>query len=64
MFLTKTLFKTASSKRVLVLVESRLTGHRRRVVKDKGSVPLEVILYDPIVRDDQVYKEIKKLVSL
>jgi len=64
MFLTRTLFTTASSKRVLVLVESRLTGHRRRVVKPKGSTPLELILYDPIVREDTVYREKKKLVTL
>jgi large subunit ribosomal protein L33 len=61
MFLTNILFKKVKTKRILVLCESLVSGHRLYIPRDRLADKLEFIRVDPFVRKEVVYKEVKKL---
>ncbi|XP_029163954.1 39S ribosomal protein L33, mitochondrial [Nylanderia fulva] len=64
MFLTNALLKKAKSKQILVMVESLISGHRLIRIRDKLGDKLEFLHYDPLVRQDALYREKRKLRSL
>jgi len=63
MRVTTTLLAKPKSKLLLVLLESVVTGHKYLWLREKTADKLEVIRYDPHVRAEVVYKEIKKVKS-
>jgi len=64
MFITSVLAKKAKSKFVLVVLESVVTGHKKVFLRERVADKVEVILKDPYVLQEVVYKEIKKLKSV
>jgi len=65
MFITRVLCRTPAKgntvKTVQILTESVVSGHRKIHVKEKGTEKSEFVLYDPRIRMDCVFKEIKKI---
>jgi len=64
MFITQPLLKKVKSKHVLVILESVVTGHKRPWKRERVGDKLELILRDPYLMTEVVYKEVKKLKSV
>lgn len=63
MFLTNILLKKVKSKKVMVVMESLVSGYRFNVIRPRLAEKLEFIAYDPYIRTESVFKEKKKLRS-
>ncbi|OXA45514.1 hypothetical protein Fcan01_19511 [Folsomia candida] len=61
MQLTNVLCKKVKSKHVLVVLESIVTRHKVCVKRERIADKLEQLRWDPYVRTEVVYKEVKKL---
>ncbi|CAG7720758.1 unnamed protein product [Allacma fusca] len=61
MFLTNVLLKKVKTKLVLTLCESVVSGHRLFIPRERAAEKFEFIRYDPFVRAEVVYKEVKRL---
>ncbi|ODM94245.1 39S ribosomal protein L33, mitochondrial [Orchesella cincta] len=64
MFFTSVLAKKVKSKAVLVLLESVATGHKKAWKRERVADKLELVLKDPYVQQEVVYKEVKKIKSI
>ncbi|XP_076039768.1 mitochondrial ribosomal protein L33 [Oratosquilla oratoria] len=64
MFLTNALLKKVKSRRVMVLMESVVTGYKKTATKQRIYDKLEVIAWDPYIRAMCVFKEKKRIRSL
>ncbi|XP_053631126.1 large ribosomal subunit protein bL33m isoform X2 [Cherax quadricarinatus] len=63
MFLTNILLKKVKSKKIMVIMESIVSGHTFNVIRPRLAEKLEFIAYDPYIRMESVYREKKKLRS-
>ncbi|XP_075156209.1 mitochondrial ribosomal protein L33 [Haematobia irritans] len=63
MRLTNILLKKVKSKRIMVVVESIVSGHKFNTVRDRLSDKIECIRFDPYVQAECVYRERKKIRS-
>ncbi|KAF3421339.1 hypothetical protein E2986_12058 [Frieseomelitta varia] len=64
MFLTNVLCKKVKSKHILVLVESVASGHKRIKMRERLGDKIEEVQFDPYVRANVIYRELKKVKSL
>ncbi|XP_063538264.1 large ribosomal subunit protein bL33m [Cydia strobilella] len=64
MFLTNILLKKAKSKNIMVLMESMVSGHKFNAIRERLADKLELIRFDPYIRQQSVYKERKKIRSI
>ncbi|XP_026462614.1 39S ribosomal protein L33, mitochondrial-like [Ctenocephalides felis] len=64
MFLTNVLLKRAKSKSVMVLMESVVTGHKFVWIRERLADKLEMLRIDPYIKQECIYKEIKKVRSV
>lgn len=64
MFVTNILLKKAKSKLIMVLMESAVSGHKKIKIRERLADKLEVIAFDPYIRQMSVYREQKKIRSL
>ncbi|XP_047997684.1 39S ribosomal protein L33, mitochondrial [Leguminivora glycinivorella] len=64
MFLTNVLFKKAKSKHIMVLMESMVSGHKFNAIRERLADKLELIRFDPYIRQLSLYKERKKIRSI
>ncbi|KAJ3628209.1 hypothetical protein MTP99_015529 [Tenebrio molitor] len=64
MFLTNILLKRVKSKRIMVEMESVVSGHRFNKIRERLADKLEVIRFDPFLQKECVYREKKKIRSL
>ncbi|XP_063385441.1 large ribosomal subunit protein bL33m [Cydia fagiglandana] len=64
MFLTNILFKKAKSKHIMVLMESMVSGHKFNAIRERLADKLELIRFDPYIRQLSLYKERKKIRSI
>lgn len=60
MFFTRVL-AAPKSKYVGVMVESLVSGHQTYLLRERKGDKLEVVLFDPYIRQKVVYKEVKRL---
>ncbi|KAK4294618.1 hypothetical protein Pmani_032764 [Petrolisthes manimaculis] len=63
MFLTNVLLKKVKAKKIMVVMESLVSGYSFNVIRPRLAEKLEFIAFDPYVRMDVVFKEKKKLRS-
>ncbi|KAM7348562.1 mitochondrial ribosomal protein L33 [Cochliomyia hominivorax] len=63
MRLTNILLKKVKSKRIMVVVESVVSGHKFNTVRDRLADKIELIRFDPYIQKDCVYRERKKIRS-
>lgn len=64
MFITNVLLKRVKSKNILVLMESVASKHKLFSVRERLGDKLEFFRFDPYVRCDCLYKELRKIKSL
>ncbi|KYB29134.1 large ribosomal subunit protein bL33m [Tribolium castaneum] len=64
MFLTRILLKKVKSKRVMVQMESVISGHTFNKIRERLGDKLEVVRFDPYIQQESVYKEKKKVRSV
>ncbi|XP_018318575.1 39S ribosomal protein L33, mitochondrial-like [Agrilus planipennis] len=64
MFLTNILLKRVKSKRIMVQMESVVSGHRYIAIRDRLAEKLEVIKFDPFLQTESLYREKKKIRSM
>ncbi|XP_065365923.1 large ribosomal subunit protein bL33m [Calliphora vicina] len=63
MRLTNILLKKVKSKRIMVVVESVVTGHKFNTVRDRLADKIELVRFDPFIQQDCVYRERKRIRS-
>ncbi|XP_055374861.1 39S ribosomal protein L33, mitochondrial [Condylostylus longicornis] len=63
MFLTNILLKKVKSKRVMVLMESIVSGHQFNARRDRLADKLEFLKFDPYIQKMSIYRERKKIKS-
>ncbi|XP_023301709.1 39S ribosomal protein L33, mitochondrial [Lucilia cuprina] len=63
MRLTNILLKKVKSKRIMVVVESVVTGHKFNTVRDRLADKIELVRFDPYIQKDCVYRERKRIRS-
>ncbi|XP_067636503.1 large ribosomal subunit protein bL33m isoform X2 [Eurosta solidaginis] len=63
MRLTEILFKKVKSKRIMVLMESVISGHKFNMFRDRLAEKLEVLHFDPYIQKVSIYRERKKIRS-
>ncbi|EDX01219.1 39S ribosomal protein L33, mitochondrial [Drosophila yakuba] len=63
MRLTNVLFKKVKSKRIMVVLESVVSGHQYNAFRDRLADKLEIIRFDPYIQQDSLYRERKKIRS-
>ncbi|CAB0009672.1 unnamed protein product [Nesidiocoris tenuis] len=64
MFLTNVLLKKVKSKRIMVLMESMVSGHQFNYIRDRLADKLEMIRFDPYIQKEAVYYERRKIKSV
>jgi len=64
MFVTKALCNVDTAKKVLISIKSVVSPHTRLYIKLKSEDKVEKLMYDPIIRQESVYTEYKKIRSL
>ncbi|CAO1408057.1 unnamed protein product [Diamesa serratosioi] len=64
MFITNMLLKKAKSKKIMVLMESAVSGHQFNVIRERLADKLELIKFDPYIQMVSVYKEKKRVRSM
>ncbi|KAH8289279.1 large ribosomal subunit protein bL33m [Drosophila kikkawai] len=63
MRLTNVLFKKVKSKRIMVVLESVVSGHQYNAFRDRLAEKLEIIRFDPYIQQESLYRERKKIRS-
>ncbi|XP_017133330.1 39S ribosomal protein L33, mitochondrial [Drosophila gunungcola] len=63
MRLTSVLFKKVKSKRIMVVLESVVSGHQYNAFRDRLAEKLEIIRFDPYIQQESLYRERKKIRS-
>ncbi|KAH8235737.1 39S ribosomal protein L33, mitochondrial [Drosophila biarmipes] len=63
MRLTNVLFKKVKSKRIMVVLESVVSGHQYNAFRDRLAEKLEIIRFDPYIQKESLYRERKKIRS-
>ncbi|TMW48160.1 hypothetical protein DOY81_006760 [Sarcophaga bullata] len=63
MRLTNILLKKVKSKRIMVVVESVVSGHKFNTVRERLADKIEVVRFDPYIQRDSVYRERKRIRS-
>ncbi|XP_017470071.1 PREDICTED: 39S ribosomal protein L33, mitochondrial [Rhagoletis zephyria] len=63
MRLTEVLFKKVKSKRIMVLMESVVSGHQFNMFRDRLAEKLELIRFDPYIQQESIYRERKRIRS-
>ncbi|XP_016980169.1 39S ribosomal protein L33, mitochondrial [Drosophila rhopaloa] len=63
MRLTNVLFKKVKSKRIMVLLESVVSGHQYNAFRDRLAEKLEIIRFDPYIQQESLYRERKRIRS-
>ncbi|EDV45797.1 large ribosomal subunit protein bL33m [Drosophila suzukii] len=63
MRLTNVLFKKVKSKRIMVVLESVVSGHQYNAFRDRLADKLEIIRFDPYIQQESLYRERKKIRS-
>nr|XP_041633092.1 39S ribosomal protein L33, mitochondrial-like [Drosophila kikkawai] len=61
MRLTNVLLKKVKSKRIMVVLESAVSGHQFNAFRDRLAEKLEIIRFDPYIQKDSLYRERKKI---
>uniref|UniRef100_A0A1A9ZVD7 Large ribosomal subunit protein bL33m n=1 Tax=Glossina pallidipes TaxID=7398 RepID=A0A1A9ZVD7_GLOPL len=64
MRLTNILFKKVKAKRIMVVVESMVSGHKYNTVRERLGDKVETIRFDPYIQKEAVYRELKKIRSV
>uniref|UniRef100_A0A1B0ATA8 Uncharacterized protein n=1 Tax=Glossina palpalis gambiensis TaxID=67801 RepID=A0A1B0ATA8_9MUSC len=64
MRLTNILYKKVKAKRILVVVESMVSGHKFNTVRERLGDKVETIRFDPYIQKEAVYRELKKIRTL
>ncbi|XP_046674311.1 39S ribosomal protein L33, mitochondrial [Homalodisca vitripennis] len=65
MFLTISLLaKKVKSKHIMVCMESVVSGHRTNMIRERLGEKMEIIRFDPLIQQDSIYKELKKVKSM
>ncbi|XP_034111780.1 large ribosomal subunit protein bL33m [Drosophila sulfurigaster albostrigata] len=63
MRLTEVLFKKVKSKRIMVLMESVVSGHQFNTFRDRLADKIELIKFDPYIQKESLYRERKRIRS-
>ncbi|XP_030381857.1 39S ribosomal protein L33, mitochondrial [Scaptodrosophila lebanonensis] len=63
MRLTNVLLKKVKSKRIMVVLESAVSGHKFNMFRDRLADKIELIRFDPYIQQDSLYRERKKIRS-
>ncbi|XP_054727022.1 39S ribosomal protein L33, mitochondrial [Anastrepha obliqua] len=63
MRLTEVLFKKVKSKRIMVLMESVVSGHQFNMFRDRLADKLELLRFDPYIQKECIYRERKRIRS-
>ncbi|EDV34738.1 uncharacterized protein Dana_GF21473 [Drosophila ananassae] len=63
MRLTNVLLKKVKSKRIMVVLESVVSGHQYNAFRDRLADKLEIIRFDPYIQQESLYRERKKIRS-
>ncbi|XP_004530505.1 39S ribosomal protein L33, mitochondrial [Ceratitis capitata] len=63
MRLTEVLFKKVKSKRIMVLMESAVSGHQFNMFRERLADKLELIRFDPYIQKECIYRERKRIRS-
>ncbi|KAH8237470.1 hypothetical protein KR038_005972 [Drosophila bunnanda] len=63
MRLTNVLLKKVKSKRIMVVLESAVSGHQFNAFRDRLADKLEIIRFDPYIQKESLYRERKKIRS-
>ncbi|EDW26528.1 GL13064 [Drosophila persimilis] len=63
MRLTNVLFKKVKSKRIMVVLESVVSGHQYNAFRERLAEKIEVIRFDPYIQQDSLYRERKRIRS-
>ncbi|XP_017030194.1 large ribosomal subunit protein bL33m-like [Drosophila kikkawai] len=63
MRLTNVLLKKVKSKRIMVVLESAVSGHQFNAFRDRLAEKLEIIRFDPYIQKESLYRERKKIRS-
>ncbi|KAH8238444.1 hypothetical protein KR032_006939 [Drosophila birchii] len=63
MRLTNVLLKKVKSKRIMVVLESAVSGHQFNAFRDRLAEKLEIIRFDPYIQQESLYRERKKIRS-
>ncbi|XP_011188950.1 39S ribosomal protein L33, mitochondrial [Zeugodacus cucurbitae] len=63
MRLTEVLFKKVKSKRIMVLMESVVSGHQFNMFRDRLADKLELLRFDPYIQKESIYRERKRIRS-
>ncbi|XP_023941670.1 39S ribosomal protein L33, mitochondrial [Bicyclus anynana] len=64
MFITNVLLKKTKSKKIMVMMESVVSGHNFNYIRERLADKLELIRFDPFIQRESVYKEKKKIRSI
>ncbi|KAL9871970.1 39S ribosomal protein L33, mitochondrial [Glossina fuscipes] len=64
MRLTNILYKKVKAKRIMVVVESMVSGHKFNTVRERLGDKVETIRFDPYIQKEAVYRELKKIRSV
>ncbi|KAH8387893.1 hypothetical protein KR093_010205 [Drosophila rubida] len=63
MRLTEVLFKKVKSKRIMVLMESVVSGHQFNTFRERLADKIELIRFDPYIQKESLYRERKRIRS-
>ncbi|EDW06052.1 39S ribosomal protein L33, mitochondrial [Drosophila mojavensis] len=63
MRLTDVLFKKVKSKRIMVLMESVVSGHQFNLFRERLADKIELIRFDPYIQKESLYRERKRIRS-
>ncbi|XP_017872257.1 PREDICTED: 39S ribosomal protein L33, mitochondrial [Drosophila arizonae] len=63
MRLTNVLFKKVKSKRIMVLMESVVSGHQFNLFRERLADKIELIRFDPYIQKESLYRERKRIRS-
>ncbi|XP_014092141.2 large ribosomal subunit protein bL33m [Bactrocera oleae] len=63
MRLSEVLFKKVKSKRIMVLMESVVSGHQFNMFRDRLADKLELLRFDPYIQKESIYRERKRIRS-
>ncbi|CAD7087664.1 unnamed protein product [Hermetia illucens] len=63
-FLTNVLLKKVKSKKVMVLMESVVSGHQFNLIRERLADKIEVIRFDPYIQKESIYRERKRIRSM
>ncbi|XP_023179971.1 39S ribosomal protein L33, mitochondrial [Drosophila hydei] len=63
MRLTEVLFKKVKSKRIMVLMESVVSGHQFNLFRERLADKIELVRFDPYIQKESLYRERRRIRS-